>query len=802
MTNSFAVIVDEVNSAPAFDAMPANVILDELTLLNVANAASDGDSPANGLSYQLLSAPAGAAIDAAGQITWIPAESQGPSMSVITTVVTDDGVPALSATNSFHVIVDEVNTAPTFIGTPVDRVVSELTELIVTNAATDGDDPVNSLTYSLVNPPTGAVIDLAGVITWTPTAEQGQSTNVITTVVTDNGNPALRATNSFVVTVEVAAPRITSVTAADGFATITWTASEGRVYMVQYKDTLADPYWLDLPAAVTATGSVASKTVALGDGGTRFYRVEEIGTLDAEIGSVEIEGPTITITWDAVPGRVYQLQYKMSASDEDWTEVDPLVTATGATASATLPLGATPPELYRVQWVLEPRPRITSIQVSGGFATITWNASEGRMYMVQYKDTLADPHWLDLPAAVAATGSEASKTVALGDGGTRFYRVEEIGTLDAEIGSVEIEGPTITITWDAVPGRVYQVQYKMSASDEDWIEVHPLVTATGATASATLPLGATPPELYRVQWVLEPRPRITSIQVGGGFATITWNASEGRMYMVQYKYTLADPYWLDLPAAVTATGSVASKTVALGDGGTRFYRVEEIGTLDAEIGSVEIEGPTITITWDAVPGRVYRVQYKMSASDEDWTEVDPLVTATGATASATLPLGATPPELYRVQWVLEPAPVITSIQVSGGVATITWNASEGRMYMVQYKDALADPDWKYVGLPVTAAGMTASNSVPTDASAYRFYRVVAVTEPPVFVRLDFTLGTPEIAWNSVPGERYRIEYKSDMSAEAWSVLNSNVTAVGPTTSVNDPAVGVVHRMYRVVHLHD
>ena len=140
-TNSFEVIVDEVNSAPAFDATPADVTIDELTLLSVANAASDGDSPANGLSYQLLGAPAGAAIDAAGQITWTPTEGQGPSTNVIVTVVTDDGVPALSATNSFEVIVDEVNSAPAFDATPSD-VIDELTAERA-NAATT-DSPANA----------------------------------------------------------------------------------------------------------------------------------------------------------------------------------------------------------------------------------------------------------------------------------------------------------------------------------------------------------------------------------------------------------------------------------------------------------------------------------------------------------------------------------------------------------------------------------------------------------------------------------------------------------------------------------
>jgi hypothetical protein len=65
----------------------------------------DSNIPANALSYALLAAPAGAAIDGNGIITWTPMEAQGPSTNTITTVVTDNGVPPMSATNSFTVVV-------------------------------------------------------------------------------------------------------------------------------------------------------------------------------------------------------------------------------------------------------------------------------------------------------------------------------------------------------------------------------------------------------------------------------------------------------------------------------------------------------------------------------------------------------------------------------------------------------------------------------------------------------------------------------------------------------------------------
>src|SRR5205807_4051002 len=168
--------------------------------LTVPNTATDSDIPANVLTYGLLIPPAPTRRSSNLVITWTPTEAQGPSTNVITTVVTDNGVPSLSATNSFTVVVTEVNSAPV-LSAQADRTIAEGTTLTVTNTATDSDIPANVLTYTLLNPPTGAVIDTSGVITWTPSESQGPSTNVITTVVTDNGVPSLRATNSFTVVV-------------------------------------------------------------------------------------------------------------------------------------------------------------------------------------------------------------------------------------------------------------------------------------------------------------------------------------------------------------------------------------------------------------------------------------------------------------------------------------------------------------------------------------------------------------------------------------------------------------------------
>ncbi len=219
VTNSFSVSVLNVNTAPALPAQ-TNRTLNELTLLSVTNTATDSDLPADTLTYSLLAAPAGAAISSAGVITWTPDETQGPGTNTFTTRVADNGVPPLSATNSFTVTANEVNAAPT-LPAQSDRTIDELVTLTVTNAASDPDIPANTLTYQLLNAPLGATINSAGVITWTPTTVQGGTTNLFRTRATDNGVPALSVTNTFnVIANDTISCQYTQVF-AEGFEVIT-----------------------------------------------------------------------------------------------------------------------------------------------------------------------------------------------------------------------------------------------------------------------------------------------------------------------------------------------------------------------------------------------------------------------------------------------------------------------------------------------------------------------------------------------------------------------------------------------------
>ena len=147
------------NTPPVLPAQ-SNQTVNMLTTLTVTNTATDADLPPQTLTYTLLAPPANAAISTNGVITWTPTSAQAPGTNTLTTRVTDSGSPALSATNSFTVVVLDVNVAPVLPVIPTNTV-NELTLLTVTNTAIETNVHATS-SYTLVSPPSGASINTNG----------------------------------------------------------------------------------------------------------------------------------------------------------------------------------------------------------------------------------------------------------------------------------------------------------------------------------------------------------------------------------------------------------------------------------------------------------------------------------------------------------------------------------------------------------------------------------------------------------------------------------------------------------------
>lgn len=194
------IITNNIN-APVLAGIP-NVMVNEGGLIIFTNSATDIDYPAQSLAYSFLgTVPEGADVHpSTGVFTWTPGETQGGQVHSITIQVSDNGGPPLTDSKTFQVNVIEINSPPT-LAAIADQTVNPGSQLVVAAVAGDGDVPQQSVTFSLVSAPSGAIIDGAGVLTWTPTQGQASTTNVMGIMVTDSGSPAASVTRMFTVVV-------------------------------------------------------------------------------------------------------------------------------------------------------------------------------------------------------------------------------------------------------------------------------------------------------------------------------------------------------------------------------------------------------------------------------------------------------------------------------------------------------------------------------------------------------------------------------------------------------------------------
>lgn len=345
--------------------------VDEGSLLSFGVAATDEDLPAQSLTYALGGgAPVGASLDAtSGLFRWKPIESQGPGNYALAVIVSDNGSPGLSATQTFNVTVREVNNAPV-LAPLTSRTVNEGATLSVTNSATDPDGPGQALTFSLdAGAPEGVVIDAgSGVLVWTPSEEQGPGTYPVTVRVTDDGDPAMSSTESlsvFVAEVNVAPGLavIPDVVVAPGrpvLLAVAGTDADFPAQLLSYSlaagapdgatiDVLSGLFeWsTDISFArttnevrVTATDSGVPRLSA-----SRTFSIIVTAELQARIAKA---GDDVIIAAEVLPGRTYRLEFKDSLDAPEWLPLGDSAVAATATISFSDSPGANVQRFYRV----------------------------------------------------------------------------------------------------------------------------------------------------------------------------------------------------------------------------------------------------------------------------------------------------------------------------------------------------------------------------------------------------------------------------------------------------------------------
>ena len=103
-----------LNQSPVLTAI-SNYSLIAGALLAFTNSATDPDVPVQTFAFSLINPPSGATLNTnTGGFNWRPAIAQSPSTQNVSVVVSDSGVPTMSATQSFSIVVSRP--APPVLG--------------------------------------------------------------------------------------------------------------------------------------------------------------------------------------------------------------------------------------------------------------------------------------------------------------------------------------------------------------------------------------------------------------------------------------------------------------------------------------------------------------------------------------------------------------------------------------------------------------------------------------------------------------------------------------------------------------
>ena len=270
-TNSIEIVVREVNQPPV-PVVVATRRVSEGNLISFTLSATDGDLPAQQLTYSLASGPAGLTVSTNGLVAWKPTEAQGPSTNLVLIRVTDSGSPALSATNSVEIIVREVNLAPEIVAVGPKALLPG-TDWSFALRGTDADIPAQTLSFRWLTGPVGLTVTTNGVVRWKPTAAQ-LGVHPVTFSLSD-GSATVQGSFQITVANQID-PRLQISSINGSTVVLSVRGLSGFDYKVESTSSLGSSGW-------TATGDIWVQTMGYDkdvlinltdqQGSVRFYRL-------------------------------------------------------------------------------------------------------------------------------------------------------------------------------------------------------------------------------------------------------------------------------------------------------------------------------------------------------------------------------------------------------------------------------------------------------------------------------------------------------------------------------------------------
>ncbi len=149
--------------------------------------------------------------------------------------------------------------------------------LMITNTATDANQPPPTLAFNFLNAPTNATLtplnNTDAVFAWRPMVSQASTTNLITVQVAENGAPNLGATNNFVIVVNpLTLPKISSINVSDAGISLEVDGGQGPDYTLLTSTNLMSGW--QVIGITNSPGMPLSLEVSNSAAPMRFYRIQ------------------------------------------------------------------------------------------------------------------------------------------------------------------------------------------------------------------------------------------------------------------------------------------------------------------------------------------------------------------------------------------------------------------------------------------------------------------------------------------------------------------------------------------------
>ena len=312
-----------------------------------------------------------------------------------------------------------------------------------------------------------------------------------------------------------------------------------------------------------------------------------------------------------------------------------------------------------------PLPVITSIQLTGGTATITWNSVGGGIYRVQSIDNLSSTNWNDLVPDVTATGATAVQTDIVTGVSQRFYRIKVLnpgitanskvydGTTTATISSTGV------VLLGVLASDAANVRLNTNGYTANFVSAN-VGTGIAVTVSG-LTLGGSSAGNY------------TLTQPGGLTANITpailtvSAVNKSRTYGLPNSLTVSYSGFVHSEGTNVLIGAPALSTRATTNSPPGTYPIlVSAGTLNTvnyafafifgtltvmaapQLGSVTLNGSQLVFSYPTIANQTYQILYKDDLNAAMWLPLGPAVPGTGGPIIVTNGLNASPHRFFRL----------------------------------------------------------------------------------------------------------------------------------------------------------